>query len=508
MTTFAFGSSRRQFLKSVACSSLLGVGALPIRLAPATAMEDEPLPRRAQGQTLPFEIESLVRLLEETPRDRVLEAVGRRIRQGLTSQELLSALMLAGVRNIEPRPVGYKFHAVMVVYPVHQTSLASPASDRWLPLLWAVDDFKQAQYWDAYEDDWRQGPVPNSPVPPLPRAVKAFTQAMDQWHEAAADAAVVGLARAAKPAEVFDLICRYGARDFRDIGHKAIYVASAWRTLQVIGWKHAEPILRSLAYALLAHEGANPAQRDAAADRPFRRNLRLIETFRPDWQGGEAQDVALHELLDTLRQATSDEACDAVVQLINRGTAVQAIWDGLSCAAAELMLRRPGIMPLHAVTATHALHMAYHLCRDDRTRRLLLLQSAAFLPLFRGQSTSQTALQVNRLQAADTVLTGAKAIERLFADAEPDRGRAAGNVLAYLQHASAPQGLMQTARYWLLRKGKNAHDYKFTAAILEEYAHLSPAWRDRYLAASVIHVHGSSSPDNPLVERARAALAG
>ena len=52
---------------------------------------------------------------------------------------------------------------------------------------------------------------------------------------------------------------RYGARDFRDIGHKAIFVANSYRTLVTIGWRHAEPILRSLAYALLdlARE-ANP----------------------------------------------------------------------------------------------------------------------------------------------------------------------------------------------------------------------------------------------------------
>jgi hypothetical protein len=32
--------------------------------------------------------------------------------------------LLAGVRNIEPRPsVGFKFHAVLVVNPVHLASL-------------------------------------------------------------------------------------------------------------------------------------------------------------------------------------------------------------------------------------------------------------------------------------------------------------------------------------------------------------------------------------------------
>ena len=72
--------------------------------------------------------------------------------------------------------------------------------------------------------------------------------------------------------EVFEVFARYGCRDFRDIGHKAIFVANSFRTLQTIGWHHAEPVLRSLAYALLHHEGTNPAKRDGDPDRPGRKN--------------------------------------------------------------------------------------------------------------------------------------------------------------------------------------------------------------------------------------------
>ena len=50
---------------------------------------------------LPPEIEPLVRLIEEMPRDRVLEEeVTRRVKHGLNYRELLTALLLAGARNI------------------------------------------------------------------------------------------------------------------------------------------------------------------------------------------------------------------------------------------------------------------------------------------------------------------------------------------------------------------------------------------------------------------------
>ena len=62
---------------------------------------------------------------EDTPRERLIEAVAGRIRDGLGYQPLLAALMLAGVRGIQPRPVGFKFHAVLVVNSAHLASLAA-----------------------------------------------------------------------------------------------------------------------------------------------------------------------------------------------------------------------------------------------------------------------------------------------------------------------------------------------------------------------------------------------
>src|SRR5262249_43416857 len=151
------------------------------------------------------------------------------------------------------------FHAVLVVNSAHLASLNSPDADRWLPIFWALDQFKSSQARDVVEGDWTMAAVDEAAVPPSHRARSAFIEAMDKWDVAATDAAVAALARTAGPQEIFELFARYGARDFRDIGHKAIYVANSWRTLQNIGWQHAEPVLRSLAYALLEHKEANPS---------------------------------------------------------------------------------------------------------------------------------------------------------------------------------------------------------------------------------------------------------
>src|ERR1041385_1299452 len=279
---------RRSFLKVTGgAAALAGLGDLGFlaQLRPVSAAESKLAPEMVR---LNPEIEPLVRLLENTPRDRVLEEVGARLKRGLSYRELLAALLLVGVRNIQPRPVGFKFHAVLVVNSAHLASISSPDEQRWLPIFWALDYFKSSQAQDEKEGNWTMAPVDESRVPPPHKARQAFIDAMDRWDEEAADAAVAGLARSAGANELFDVFARYGCRDFRDIGHKAIYVANAWRTLNTVGWRYAEPVLRSLAYALLAREGAsNPAEGDLEADRPGRKNVALAKKFRTDWQSGK-----------------------------------------------------------------------------------------------------------------------------------------------------------------------------------------------------------------------------
>lgn len=498
--------SRRRFLKTAAATgTALGLGDFSFlsRLPRVSAAEANLKPGAVRFGD---DIEPLVRLVEETPRDRLLEEIGSRVRRGLMYREVLAALLLAGVRNIQPRPVGFKFHAVLVVNSAHLASLSSPDTDRWLPIFWALDNFKQSQAQDIREGDWTLGAPEESKVPPSHKAKAAFIEAMDNWDEAAADAAIAGLARTTGAHELFEIFCRYGARDFRDIGHKAIYVANSWRTLQAIGWQHAEPVLRSLAYALLERgKDSNPAKADLAPDRPGRRNAKLVAKIRPDWQDGKLDSNATAEMLETLRQASADEASDKVVEFLNRGVAPQSVWDAFFDAAGEMLMRRPGIVSLHAVTSSNALHFAYQNTASDETRRLLLLQNAAFLTLFRGDADKLPPGRIDELKPVETDVS--PSLEMIFSEINNDRMLAARETLWWLHTHQQPKEFAHAARRLIFLKGDNSHDYKFSSAVLEDYANLSPQWRERYLAASVFQLRGSGAPDNALVKRIRAALA-
>jgi hypothetical protein len=505
--------TRRDALKTgTAAGVMLGLGDLSFlsRLGAVSAAETK-LERRAV-QLRP-EIEPIVRLIEATPRDRLLEEVAARIRAGLSYQEVLGALLLAGVKNVEPRPnVGFKFHTVLVVNSAHLASIASPPEHRWLPIFWALDYYKSAEARDVEErGDWKMPAVDESSVPTAHRARREFRRAMEDWNEPAADAAIAGLARTAGANEIYEQFFRYGARDFRSIGHKAIYVANSCRTLQCIGWQHAEPVLRSLAYALLMHEGENPAKRDADADRPYRQNQERLKSIRREWRDGKTDTRATEGLIVTLRTASNDEACDAVVELLNGGVGPQSVWDAMHVAAGELLMRQPGIVALHAVTTTNALYYAYQSSGNDETRRLVMLQNAAFLPMFRAAMQERGSVKQATIEDLKSIDAGGNdvGIDRIFDELGGDSMSAARMALAFLkdgQNPSAASELIDAARLLVFLKGDDAHDYKFSSAILEDYYHVSPEWRDIYMALNLFKLRSARDSDNKLVERSKAAL--
>ena len=500
--------SRRSFLSSASA----GVSILTARqlVAGLTPVSDEQVRGAAGGivQLRP-EIEPLVKLIEDTPRLRLLEEIGSRIRGGLSYRELLAALLLAGVRNVEPRPaVGFKFHAVLVVNSAHLASLASPDADRWLPILWALDEFKSSQAKDVTEGNWTMSPVDEAGVPSASQVRDSFHKSMLQWDVAQADVATAGIARYLGAAEALELFAEYAARDFRSIGHKAIFLANAWRTLQTIGWEHAEPVLRSLACAMLNHNGEpNPATSDLAPDRSWKTNQQLALKFRDGWESGTPDTAATRDLLTTLRTGSADDAATLVVDLVNRQVSPQSIYDAMHLASGELLMRQSGIVPLHAATTTNALRFLFDHVGTPQTRKLLLLQNAAFLPLFREAMQARGDvgdLTIDSLVAVET--REPVTVDIVFNAVGRQPLEAARHAMNFLSFDHNAEILMNAARRLIFLKGTDAHDYKFSTAALEDYYKISPVVRNQFMAASMYNLKGTSAADNKLVDRIRAAL--
>ena len=489
-------NKRRQFLIN-STQTGLGLGALGFlgKLPLLRAEETTLAPSRVAF--LP-ENESLVRLLEDTPRERLLEEVASRIKSGTSYRDWLTSLFLAGVRNIQPRPVGFN--------SAHLASINAPDSDRWLPLFWAMDAFKASQASDVKEGDWTMKPVDESRLATTDNAETEFRNAMENWDVERSDVAAAAFTRSAGAQQIFDQLCHLAARDFRDIGHKIIYVANSWRTLQTIGWQHAEPIVRSLAYALLAHEGENPAKRDAAADQPGRWNNEKLTTIRDGWTVGKTDPAVSRQLLSGLRTQGWQDIASQVITLLNQGYAPSVIWDALFSFGAEMLMKRPGIVTLHSLTSLNAFHFAWQNTSRDHTRRFLLLQAASFLPLFRDGGGVRDGLAIEDLKPVEGLKPDVTSMEGIFELIPRDRPQAARQCLGFLEQGGSIADFRAMAQRLVYMKGTDAHDYKFSSAVLEDFSHLSPAIRHRFLAASVFWLKGSAGPDSSLVQRTRNAF--
>ncbi len=197
-------------------------------------------------------------------------------------------------------------------------------------------------------------------LPAASKAHEAFVAAMEAWDESAADTAAAAMA-----------LGHWSIRHLRiavSLWLPAISAISGikrsmWPTpgahSGVIGVEHLEPVVRSLAYALLSREG-DKRDADAPADRPIKRNRELAAQFPATWLDGKLDDRATTELLSALRSSSDQDSSQLVLEMLSHGVAPQSIWDALHLGAGELLARQPGIVALHSVTTTNALHYAFN----------------------------------------------------------------------------------------------------------------------------------------------------
>ncbi len=468
--------------------------------------------RRGTAEPLP-DTASLLSLLEDAPRARIPSELVRLVRGGLAYEPLLQALTLAAVRNVQPYPdVGFKYHGVMVLQSVHLTRGGLASEDRWLPAIWAVDYFKQTQAAEQRQTGWRMPARPAATTADPERARRSLIQALDAWDRDAADAAIVSYAPLAGPEALFELLFRYGARDLRAIGHKAITVQNAHRLIGLLRPDQAGPLLRSTVAALQnPGDDPSPAKSHLPADRPWAANRERLAGIPAAWRRGRADAGARVALLRALRQSSEEEAGARIVEQLRRGVAPATIWEALFAAAAELVLRRPGVVPVHAQTTANALHHVYIASSDDGTRQLAMLQCAAFVAMFgRLVGGERAELRIDALEPLPLAGAPHEALDEIFSDVPARRLDAARRTLAYLRGGGNADAWVARARHHLAHDVTESHDYKFAEAAFENATHVGDVdWRARLLAAALAYLPGPVPvPPSPAVAEAVALLRG
>jgi len=465
--------TRRTFLGAVGGGCL--AGGISLRL---------PHPGAGGGADLP----ELVALVQRTPRAELLARAVQLHAGGVHWRELLAAAFLAGIHDVQPRPVGFKFHCVLMTASAFAIADALPERERLAVALFNLDDFKNSQAQDVEAGDWTLPPAPDIGADvDAAKAAAALVAAMTERDPAAADRAVTTLARVATLDQAFEPLWWFGARDFTNVGHHPIFVAQAYRTLQQIGWQHAEPVLRSLVWGLLAAKaGADDAAFVANQERAAA--LRLADDGKPSAR-------ATGDVLRDLHTKDADGAAAMVAALLHDGLALDAVLDGLRLMAIEQLWRQPGVLAVHALTSLNALRFAAGTAQAEHTRAMALLQAASWQVQYRdflgrGANYDREAPGLDAIAVAD----GASTPASVFATARAARRDTAPQALLCARAGTA--GLLAAMRHWLVRKVGEHHDYKFAEALAEEIAAAAPDTAARMFAGSVGYLRRPSDPDH------------
>jgi hypothetical protein len=394
--------------------------------------------------------------------------------------------LLASAHDINPVPVGFALHALMVVSSAHEVLRQVPAERRALPALFCVHDFKQSQARSRARSEWV--------LPPRKRLEggdpeRALAEAFRTCDKDLADDAITALHGTRAIDDVFELLWRRGAWPLDNLGHRAILVAQAQRALLHVGADAAEPVLRTVARAL-AHTARDA---DLASGKASER----LAVAAPGAFSAPPDPERSRRWLAALRDLDEQKAPAECARLLAEAAAPATLWDGIRLRAFELMMQHPGIAGLHAVTTVNALHEAARRTSLDGTRTFALLQAAAWCARFQ---KALGAAPADALGAIDELAPAGEAPRAadLLGLAAKDRAAARAGALAL--DADGQRAFAAAARDCLVRKASEAHAYKFTSAALEEVGKAHP----RAPAAPL-----GREPDRPAPRgRPRRALVG
>ena len=326
-------------------------------------------------------------------------------------------------------------------------------------------------------------------VPSPSRAKAEYVRAMESWDAEAADAAIVASGRSSGAAGTMESIWRYAVRDQWYIGHKAIFAAQSWRTLQSIGWQHAEPVLRSLVFGLL--DVQNDSRHVAVG--PYEANLENARKVRDGWQVGTPDAAATRSLLQTIRQANAEGAAAEALALLNRGVAAESLWDAVVLAAAELMIRAPGTCRcMRTPPPTRFTPFSRQRRRHDAQARPVAGRGLASPLPGPGRIAGRAGHRCDGTDASPSP-RATRPWARSSTPSSIDRAQAAKKALGYLVKGGSTERVFAAARRLIVRKCRDAHDFKYGVAAWEECSlTCDPRWRAPLAAATMFKLPGAS----------------
>jgi hypothetical protein len=329
--------NRRQFLADVGRGMLVAsVGpALALDLGLSPALADE------KTETLAFgKLEPLVALMQETPLDKLLPLLLDKLKEGVELRTLTAAGALANARTFGGQDyTGY--HALMALAPAYEMARQLPETHRPLPVLKVL--YRNTNR--IHEKGGRKSEVLH-PVNPgeLPRGRPGGELLRQATRRADTDGAEQTFAALAQgpEGEAFNHL-QFPVQDEVDV-HRVVLAWRSWVLRDITGKEHAHTLLRQSVRYCVQYE---QYRLERKRPEPEVRTVlpKLLDQYkllgRPLGER-KAEDTWVEKLSQTVWSGNRTQAAEAVAAALAEGISPEAVGEGISLAANQLVLRDPG----------------------------------------------------------------------------------------------------------------------------------------------------------------------
>ncbi|HTI49664.1 MAG TPA: hypothetical protein VL475_01885 [Planctomycetaceae bacterium] len=328
--------NRREFLADVGRGMLVaGVGyATAIDLGLTTA-------RAADGDdTLEFGArEPLVRLMQDTPPEKLLPLLVGKLQSGTELREFVAAAALANARTFGGEDyIG--FHTMMALAPSFYMARELPTTEGPLPVLKVLyRNSRRIQDHGGHDSE----------------VLHRITLADRPNGEPASGAALLEAVRAKdgpRAEQTFARIAQTGAdnafnelliavQDHSEV-HRVVMPYRAWDLLEIVGRDHAHTLLRQSVRYCVQNESPKYTESCKGGRDVLPGLLDQYRLLSRPLGTRLAEDAWVAALAETIFRSTPEQAADAVAVALGEGFAPDAVGEAISLAANQLVLRDAG----------------------------------------------------------------------------------------------------------------------------------------------------------------------
>jgi hypothetical protein len=484
--------NRREFLADVGRGMLIaGIGpALAADLGVASAHTAEGPQRLTFGDREP-----LVKLLQETPADKLLPILVNKIKDGADLGGLVAAAALANARTFGGEDyTGY--HAFMALAPAYQMARELPEERRPLPVLKVLyRNTRRIQEFGGSSHEVLH-PVAAAPAPAdnPGEALRAATRTADV---AVAEGTFAAVAHG--PVEEAFNSLQYCIQDEVDV-HRVVLAWRAWAVLDLAGKEQAHTLLRQSVRFCVDQERELGKRRSPEIRTVLPKLLDQYRLLGRPIGTRSAEDSWVDHLAQTIYAGSGAQAADAVAAALAEGMAPEVVGEAISLAANRLVLCDPGrrkeqASPGKPAGSIHGASVGVHASDSANAWRNIARVSnprntVASLIVGAYHTAGQSGglnkmphplpeqLEQIKGKDAETLLRETEAAIRT-----KDQARACALVHRYSEQGLAPRPVFDLLLRYAVSEDGALHAEKYYRTVTEEFGATRPAFRWRHLEA-------------------------